>query len=282
VARRALFVKRALALAPVLVVGACSLTTDLDGFTGGTHDAGTGRVTTPPGSDAAVVDARVEDGRAPTDGGAEAGAPPTCPDEPVAVCEEFDSDEKKNAWTVTQLNGASIAPATAPWGEHGLVVTTPKTASGDAPVAFWEKKFEKTVSKMTLDVDLQYDQIPINSGEFHNTFAVRVDHGTTYNIIYLTIGAGASGWAVQDFPSHDGDLDYRVVPVSPNERHHAHFDIEVGGRSRFAVDGVTQADNPTPAYFLAGEPTLYLGVTVYGVPSTEMTMGFAHLVFTAE
>jgi hypothetical protein len=216
------------------------------------------------------------------EGGSDAGTPATCPNEPVAVCEEFDADEKKNGWTVTQLNGASIAPAMAPWGEHGLVVTTPATASGDAPFADWEKKFEKTVSKMTLESDLQYDQIPTNPGEYHNTFAVRVDHGTTYNIIYLSIGAGAVGWAVQDFPSHDGDIDYRVVPVSANQRHHVHFDIEVGGRSRFAVDGVTQADNPTPAYFLAGQPTLDVGVTVSGVPSTEMTIGFAHLVFTGE
>ena len=111
---------------------------------------------------------------------------------------------------------------------------------------------------------------------------MNLGHGSTYNVIYLSLGSGVTGWAVQDFPSHDGDLDYRIVPVPPNQRHHVHFDIEVGGRSRFVVDGVTQADNPTPAYVLAGQPTLIVGVTVYGVPSTPMTMGFAHLVFTAE
>jgi hypothetical protein len=273
-------VRRALALAPVLVVGACSLTTNLDGFTGGAKDAGAAPGPAPaPSEGGALQDVLV----VPiAEGGSEAATPAACSDKLAAVCEEFDADETKNGWTVTQLNGASIGLATAPWGEHGLVVTTPATASGDAPVAYWEKKLEKTVSKMTLEVDLQYDQIPTNPGEYHNTLAVRVDHGDTYNIIYLSIGSGAVGWAVQDFPSHDGGLDYRVVPVSPNQRHRVHFDIEVGGRSRFAVDGVTQADNPTPAYFLAGQATLDVGVTVYGVPSTEMTMGFAHLVFIAE
>jgi hypothetical protein len=275
-------VKRALALAPVLVVGACSLTTDLDGFSGGSHDGG-GPGPAPGSDGGGVVNVPGRDGSAPpSEAGSEAGTPATCPNKPVVVCEEFDSDEKKNAWTVTQANGASIGVTTTPWGERGLLVSAPQTASGDAPFAHWEKDFEKTVSKMSLEIDLQYDQIPVNPGEYHNTFAVRVDHGATYNIVYLTVGSGAAGWAVQDFPSHDGDLDYRIVPVAPNQRHHVHFDIEVGGRSRFVVDGVTQADNPTPAYVLAGTPKLYVGVTVYGVPSTEMTTGFAHLVFTGE
>lgn len=258
---------------------ACSLTTDLDGFAVGTKDAG------PRPSDGGATDGTTTssvDSSAAFEAGADAAPRPECPDKPVSLCEEFESDEKKNGWQVTQAGGATVAPATAPWGEHGLVVTIPKAESGDIPNAFWAKKFSPQVSKLTLDLDLQYDQIPTNAGEYHNTLAVRVDHGDTYNIVYLSIGTASIGYVVQDFPGHDGDIDYRGLTLPPGVRHHVHVEIAAGGASRIAIDGEVKTDHPAPAFFRAGQPTLLVGITLSGVPSTPMTMGYAHLAFSGE
>lgn len=264
------------------VIGACSLTTDLDGFTNGPKDAGPNPADVGTSSSLDGMAPPGVDGSTAMDSGTDGGAPASCPQKPVSICEEFDADEKKNGWLVAQTGGASIGPATAPWGEHGLLVTIPKADTGDLPNAYWEKRFQATISKFSFDVDLEFDQIPTNVGEYHNVVGVRIDHGNTYNVVYLTIGTASIGYAVQDFPAHDGDIDYRGITLAPGARHHLHFEAAVGGASRIVIDGTTQADNPTPAFFQAGQPTTAVGITLSGLPTTSMAIGYGHLIFTGE
>lgn len=281
--KRSLAPMLALACAIVLV-GACTLTTSFDGYRSGglpdgTSSGGEGGSTLvgPDGSTSGEAGLRPEGG---ADGGpfGEGGA---CPDKPVALCEEFDSDEK-NGWEVVVEGAATVRTERSPEGEPGLRAVVQKTEPGaTAPIAYWQKKFQKTVSKLSFDVDLIYDNHVVNAGEYHIVFVIGLDHGATYNLLYVTIPDEKNGWAIQDFPS-SGLIDYRVVDVPEKVRHHVHFDAEAGGRARFVVDGMTQQDNVSPAFLKAGLPSISVGVTLSTVPTTPIDVGYAHLVFTGE
>lgn len=273
---------RGVALLPALVLcalGACTLTTDLDGFVGGPSDASR--------AETGSADDTSQDGTTPIpEAGTDVTSPAleagSCPDKPVALCEEFLTDEKANGWEVVQMAGGTTTVLPDDGGARGLAAIVPVTTAGDAPVAFWQRAFEKTVSKISFDADFGYDVRPTHSGEYHIMFAIRLDHGATWNLLYLTDHPDHNGWAIQDFPQHDGAIDYRAIQVSPGGPHHVHVDVAVGGTASFAVDGTVVSANPTPGFVLAGTPTLMLGITLSGVPTTPLAVGFEHVVFTGE
>lgn len=279
--RRSLRAAAAGTLASALALAACSLSVDLTGLS-----SGEGPEAGPPGEGPPVDGAPPDAPTVARDGGGggvggEGGRDGACPEKLVALCEDFEGNETKNGWEVVQRSGGTAQVTTAPNGERGLSAIVPKVDTGDGPAAYWSKAFDKTVSKISVDLDLQYGPVP-SSGEYHTTIMVRIDHGPTWNLAYFNVAAPPNGFAVQDFPVHADNIDYQLVDVSPNQPHHLHFDVEVGGRSRFAVDGVTQKDNPTPSFFQAGQPTLMVGVTGGTVPASGLALGCAHVVFTGE
>jgi len=113
---------------------------------------------------------------------------------------------------------------------------------------------------------------------------VRIEHGATWNLIYLSVHPDKNGFVLQDFTQAGaGAIDFQVVDIPPGlTAHHLHFDVAVGGRTHFAIDGVQLQDYVTDGFMQAGTPSIYAGVSLSTIPATPIAVGFANLVFTGE
>lgn len=269
------------------LVTACSLTTDLDGFSSGglPADGGEG------GSLSDVPIVTNPDGGPMREGGSNEAGPTIdggggCPQKPIALCEGFDTDETANGWQVITSNGATANVITAS-GQRGLLLTVPKAdVGGSDAIAFWSKAIDKVVSKLSFDVDMIYDQRTLNPSEYHVLFEIRVNKpDAKYTLIYITVpGDTTNGWVIQDFPPGSDTLDYHPIPdaISENVQHHIHWDVAVGGKANLIVDGAIVDSHDTPAFFQPGTVNVSIGVTLSQVPTTPINVGYDNLVFTGE
>ncbi|MBX3231169.1 MAG: hypothetical protein KIT84_09530 [Labilithrix sp.] len=275
--------RRAVVVAAALL-GACSVLTDLDGFTGGGSASPDGA---PPSTDV-DAGAPVGDAGAPLEAsvipGVDAGfdaATFTCPTAAIAICETFDRDAEEGGWSVTAQGGAAIGRKDF-LGQPALVTSVPAKESGNPPVAFWHRSFERTVSKLSFDADMAYDNRTAASPEYHVLFQVRLQHGESFNLLYVTVPSDGNGFALQEFKPTPGQLDYRVIDIPPGGVRHVHWDVEIGGRTHFDIDGKQVVDIATPPYVSAGQPTVLLGVVLSEVPTTPIELALDNVVFLAD
>jgi len=280
--------RRVAIAAGTLLLCSCSILTDFGELSGGSRGAG---LLPDSGTDGRPIDPTSPEGGPAFEAGTiDAGFdgsginPDTCPKATVALCETFDGDEKKNGWTVVAEGGASIAVKLV-GNQLALVTSVPKRDSGPFPTAFWMKGFEQTVTRLSFDADMIYDRRTAAAPEYHILFQVKLQHpGDGFNLFYVTVpeGTTANGFALQAFNPASNGLEYKQVDILPGALHHVHWDVAVGGRSHFVLDGKQLVDIVTPAFVSAGKPTLLLGVTFSEVPTTPIELALDNVVFVAD
>jgi hypothetical protein len=268
-----------------IVLGGCSLFTDLDGLADeptGDDAGGAAETGSPPTGEAGVM----PDGGALPDGGGQPDgmtSPLSCPAN-ARLCDDF---ERMTATLRGPWEQEIVAAGGTLKIESGrLIASVPgkAAAGGDEPLAFLQKTVSGSLTKFVAEMDVGFDRRP-SATAYHLFVKVRIDvPGGGFQLVYLTVDSGGNGFALQDFTTGPpAPLEYKGFNMDTNVRH-LKLEYALGAKSRLFIDGAMIHEINTPAFMKAGTMQLTAGVSgSYNEAATvPITVTTDNVVFLAE
>lgn len=277
------------AIASCALLAACSLTTSLDGFTGGAVDAVT------PSDGGAETGASGEAGPLPegstgTDGGIDADAGPTLPfcDSLVpkpTFCDDF---ERANAnvvgsWGARSLSGGGVVtidPSTRMATGRELNASIPVFPAGSVSQAALDRSFTGLVQKVTLSYALRIEAAPeqgsqqvmvvavsppASNGDFFQTYLFVMPSGVILVEQTFPGGAGGAGNFVQN------PLTTPIV-FGKWQRIEMTLTLTTPTSILLTVDGAVAFNGVADAAFKPGSITVNNGIHYTDTPSGPLSL----------
>lgn len=275
--------RRALYLAPALVVLGCSLFTSLDGL----HD---------DGRDAGIEDGRSTTDVPPHDAGPEAAesadAGPFCAalSPPATLCSDFDTTALPAEWDRVSSYGSGgvfVDDQSSRSAPRSAVATFTKSTSGGA--GYLEKQLDtKYTTRIAVDFDMR-----IESQDSRRTPLVVIElsaNGSSDRIFFRT--QKGTGFEVDEAATTDGGIDYAqtsTLPVmdagTPDGWQHVTITLDSTATNTTAsltVDGAQTSKSGFRAHRYSSKPTVHLGIEYLAAADVMWKIRFDNVVIRVE
>lgn len=256
------------ALATVLC--ACSLTTSLDGLSGGASNSA--------------------DGGAQTDGGSPGDPSSGCDqDAGHLLCDDFDHGPLPGPWGGTQiaLGAMSLDPNAARSKPSSLSVALSPASGTTRPQAFLAKVFTVKPSTLTLAFDARFDAI--DSPESTSPIVIAsmlLSQGSKYGVHLVLVGTSLSLW--EEILSSTGQGGTSAKHPLPNpatlgdwRRYRIELRIAATGLATVWRDDAQVVSEVVHPTVVGGTPLVGLGVSSAGIPSPGVSAHFDNVTIDA-
>jgi hypothetical protein len=252
-----------------LVLGACSLTTSLDGLTGGaSSDAG--NAGDAGAADAPALDASTRDSSA--DGASEGGRYCATVSPTPGFCDDFDDEGPFSRWTTSVIGagGSVVRDRAAARSNPNSLLTTSAASTVSIP-AYLRRTSPSSVHRVRVAYDMRVEARDPQTA-YAEVGYIRFGAGTRIHAFYIRLFASTSEFSSEAYLS-DGGIPVKNVglgnPLSSWTRVAVDYDLRAAPHVSVTLDGVLAGDTPLdPSLFTPAVADVDIGVGYSGHPSS--------------
>ncbi len=256
-----------------LLLGACSLVTDVDGLATGAGDTDASMDAREP-IDASSVEGSSLD--------AADAASTTCPMAVASFCDDFERADVRGAWDAVETPNAGTVVIEGSPGARRLRATTGAAPTGvTEPKALVTKSFPVSVTKVRVEATVSTEGSP-QGAEYRMPWKLKLTDATgDIQLVYLVQDKNGTAVGLQDFATNPATLVFTRFE-RPAGAHRVVVTAAVGGQLQIFVDGAKVIDKPVPSWFRAGTATIDLGIASSPLPCTAFAVTIDDFVFAAD